>query len=200
MTMTLQEENQKLTQRLEKAKIIYRENQLLINKQNKIISELEATIEKMKQSMIAKPKTVDSAWEEKIYQAYPRKIGKQDAVRSIKKALKHTDPHELLSKVEEYAREITRYGLNSKHKNWNKVPHPSSWFNQQRYELDGAEWTACFREGDYFEEKKAPSISSEPQGWRDKVKEQYPSARMESYSWELFYNQNKDILKELGII
>jgi len=61
MTMTLQEENQKLTQRLEKAKVIYRENQLLINKQNKIISELEATIEKMKQSMIAKPKTVDSA-------------------------------------------------------------------------------------------------------------------------------------------
>ena len=80
-----------------------------------------------------------------IYEAYPRKVGRRDALRSIERALERLPrelkwegneedlPYWLLGKVEEYAK--TPAGNRGY-----LTPHPSTWFNQSRYLDDPKEW------------------------------------------------------------
>lgn len=62
---------------------------------------------------------------EDIYRAYPLKVGKPKALQSIQRAMKKTAPAELLAKTTQFA-EL-----------WNGdtsyCPHPTTWFNQERY-------------------------------------------------------------------
>lgn len=75
---------------------------------------------------------------ETIYQAYPRHVGKQDAIRAIRKAMRLHDPAWLLARVQLYARSPD--GQAGKF-----TPHPATWFNRGSYEDDDREW---FRRGD----------------------------------------------------
>ena len=74
---------------------------------------------------------------EEIYQAYPRHLGKGDALKAIKKALESIDDptpvESLLAIVREYAEspagQLGQY-----------TPYPASWFNAKSYLDDPKEW------------------------------------------------------------
>ncbi len=78
---------------------------------------------------------------ERIYQDYPRKVGKTEALKAITKALSEIkrrpgvdDPVVwLLERVQRFAESPA--GNRGKY-----TPHPATWFNQGRYDDDPAEW------------------------------------------------------------
>ncbi len=84
---------------------------------------------------VNKPPLVEQA--EMIYQAYPRKVGHKAAVKSIVKALKEVPYETLLKKVKQYAS-----SANGGDKRF--IPHPTTWFNQGRWEDDPAEWSKTY--------------------------------------------------------
>lgn len=65
--------------------------------------------------------------EEEIYTLYPKKVAKKAALKSIRAALKKIDVNILAEKVKQYAAEC-------KDKDPTFIPHPSTWFNQERWE------------------------------------------------------------------
>lgn len=83
-----------------------------------------------------------------IYQLYPRKEGKSKAIDSIKKALKKVDYQELFEAVTAYSVAMDGYPDKT------KIPHPATWFNQERWEDDRTMWSA-WRNAD--KPKHAPS-------------------------------------------
>lgn len=73
---------------------------------------------------------------ETIYETYPRKQGKQDALKAIKAALVDCSPERLLERTQAYAAATT---------NWSEadrkfIPHPATWYNRGSYDDDPAEW------------------------------------------------------------
>ncbi|MEX0660488.1 MAG: hypothetical protein WEA58_11445 [Balneolaceae bacterium] len=72
---------------------------------------------------------------EEIYELYPRKVGKAEALKKIKKALKKVDADVLSEKVQLFAESVE--GQESQF-----IPYPATWFNQCRWEDDPAEWKA----------------------------------------------------------
>lgn len=70
---------------------------------------------------------------EAIYAEYPLKVGRPVALRAIKKQLARFPFEELLAKTKAYAE--ARAGDKE------FVPHPSTWFNQQRFNDDPSTWT-----------------------------------------------------------
>lgn len=80
---------------------------------------------------------------EAIYATYPRKVGRPKALASITKAIADHGFDVLLNKTQAYAAAVSR---------WPKtdlqfVPHPTTWFNQSRFNDDPATW-----------ERKAPAV------------------------------------------
>lgn len=74
---------------------------------------------------------------ELIYAEYPRKIGKAVAVKAIDKALKSGENFEgLLSKTMAYAKAVLEWSDENK----KFIPHPSTWYNAERYNDDQSEW------------------------------------------------------------
>lgn len=70
---------------------------------------------------------------EAVWAAYPRKVAKYDAVPKIRRAIEEIGFEALLGRVKLYA--ASRAGEDSSF-----TPHPSTWFNQQRYKDDPATW------------------------------------------------------------
>ena len=70
---------------------------------------------------------------ENIYQAYPRKQGKQAAIKAIMKQLKNHEYEYLISKTRAYAE--SRVGQSEQF-----TPNPSTWFNQGRFDDDPRTW------------------------------------------------------------
>lgn len=68
-----------------------------------------------------------------IYDAYPRKISRADALRAIVKAMKKMAPEKLLAATRAYA--VARAGEDSKF-----TPYPATWFNAENYLDDPAMW------------------------------------------------------------
>ena len=73
---------------------------------------------------------------EQIYAAYPRKVGKQGAVKAIQRAATRHPMPALLQAVIAYATAVKAWPASEKQ----YVPHPQTWFNQGRYEDDPKEW------------------------------------------------------------
>lgn len=86
---------------------------------------------------------------EAIYAAYPRKVGKKAAVEAIKRAIKriNADPswnqvsflsaeQYVLNRVFLFAEAVEKWPADER----NYCPHPSTWFNQGRYDDDPKEW------------------------------------------------------------
>ena len=63
---------------------------------------------------------------EEVYKTYPRKVGKPTALKSIAKALRDIDKDVLLEKTELFALSVM-----DTEKQF--IPHPATWFNQERY-------------------------------------------------------------------
>lgn len=70
---------------------------------------------------------------EAIYAEYPRKVGKGAALKAIALACKKHDPEWLIERVRTYA--ASPAGQAGQF-----TPHPSTWFNQERFNDDEAEW------------------------------------------------------------
>lgn len=76
-----------------------------------------------------------------LYKSYPRKVGKNAALKAILKAMKDHQFDYLLERVAKFA-ECTR--------SWPEdqlrfIPHPATWFNGGRYEDDEREWIKTAR-------------------------------------------------------
>lgn len=80
---------------------------------------------------VLKKEIADQA--EKIYQAYPRKIGKPKALQAITRILKSNDFLTVLESTERYAKD--RIGQDPTF-----TPHPATWFNQERFNDDPETW------------------------------------------------------------
>jgi hypothetical protein len=99
----------------------------------------------------SKPST-DNEQDEKIYEAYPRKVGKEAALKAIRKAVerlvkgdKTHPPRDAYSARRFLWKKAAQYsaspaGQKSLDKNHEFRPHPSTWFNQGRYFDDPSEW------------------------------------------------------------
>lgn len=69
---------------------------------------------------------------EEIYQVYPLKVGKPAALKAIRTQLDSIAPEKLLELTKAYA--AARKG------DLDFVPHPSTWFNQQRFNDNPETW------------------------------------------------------------
>jgi DNA-binding MarR family transcriptional regulator len=70
---------------------------------------------------------------ETIYSEYPRKESKPAAIKAILKAFKTYPPEHLLERTKAYAAAIA----------WKEkqfIPHPATWFNNERFEDDPIGW------------------------------------------------------------
>lgn len=70
---------------------------------------------------------------EAIYQAYPRREKKPDALKAIRKAMSSHAPDFLLERTQAYAAAI----------GWQErkfIPHPATWFNAEQFNDDPEEW------------------------------------------------------------
>jgi hypothetical protein len=72
-----------------------------------------------------------------IYTAYPRRVGRGAAMKAIQKAMKTVTGLELLEAVTAYAKAVATWKVDDRA----FVPHPATWFNQERYADDRATWT-----------------------------------------------------------
>lgn len=73
---------------------------------------------------------------EDIYQAYPRKQGKIDAIRSIERAMKREHPSHLLERTQAYAAAVALWPEADRQ----YVPHPATFFNRGNYDDDPSLW------------------------------------------------------------
>lgn len=69
---------------------------------------------------------------EEIYQCYPLKVGKPAALKAIAKAIKSNPSDYLRERTAEYAKAVV--GTDT------FLPHPSTWFNEERYNDDPSTW------------------------------------------------------------
>jgi hypothetical protein len=96
-------------------------------------------------SAIARTQPTDAEIQ-RIYKAYPRKIGPMKASTAIRKAVAHLGTGEaaaLLSVPEALAfllDKASRYGRSEAGRQGEFTPHPATWFNQGRYLDDESEW------------------------------------------------------------
>ncbi len=110
---------------------------------------------------------------ETIYQAYPLKVGKADALKAITAALKVHSYAYLLERTELFAGCVSRWPASYRYGTTGRdtVPHPSTWFNRGSFEDDPQTWT---RIGG----RDLPPISKatvfqepEPRGWKEWCRE-----------------------------
>lgn len=99
---------------------------------------------------------------EQIYSLYPRRVGSGAARRAIKKAIGKVGPETLLRAVKEYAKSVSKW-----HPDQLKyVPHPSTWFNQERWDDDRSSWDRTSSE----ERKSSPRQSGNEYEYEFRVK------------------------------
>ncbi len=72
-------------------------------------------------------------WANSVYDEYPRKVGRPKAIKSIKKALGKVSVGYLLGITKQYA--IAVAGSDPSF-----IPHPTTWFNQERYNDSPTTW------------------------------------------------------------
>jgi hypothetical protein len=69
-----------------------------------------------------------------IYDAYPKKVGRPAALKAIARAIKKgADPARLLELTQKYAAAV-------KDTDPQFIPHPATWFNQERFNDDPSTW------------------------------------------------------------
>lgn len=72
-----------------------------------------------------------------IYEAYPRKVARGDAIKAIEKAMKTTgDRFAILKATEAYAAATSEWPEEDR----KFIPHPATWFNRGSYQDDPATW------------------------------------------------------------
>ncbi len=75
--------------------------------------------------------------EDEIYAAYPRKVGRQAALKAIRAAARVKTPTALLEAVKAYAEAVATWPIGDRAR---YVPHPATWFNRGSYDDDRTTW------------------------------------------------------------
>ena len=70
---------------------------------------------------------------ESIYSEYPRKVAKKEGIKAIRKAMK-------TNKVAFLKRKTMEYATATKGHNKQFIPHPATWFNDERFNDEPQEW------------------------------------------------------------
>lgn len=102
---------------------------------------------------------------ERVYLLFPKKVGKEAALAAITKALKKHPTEYVLDKTNQFARCVADWPMSYRYFNdgADRCPHPSTWFNEGRYEDDPSEW----RRHGARSAAPAPKVDlPEPAGWR----------------------------------
>lgn len=73
----------------------------------------------------------------KIYELYPRKAARPDAIKAIKKALKGVGYTDLYAKTSKYATAVKE-----SQKELSYIPYPATWFNREEYNDD---WSGLYQ-------------------------------------------------------
>lgn len=73
---------------------------------------------------------------ERIYAAYPRKVGRKTALRAITTALKAVQADNLLALTKAYAEAVAKWPPAERQ----YIPYPATWFNRGSYGDDPKEW------------------------------------------------------------
>lgn len=87
-----------------------------------------------------------------IYALYPRKVGRPKAIQSIVKSIKAFGFEDIKAKTALYAKTI-----NGKEQQF--IPHPTTWFNQQRFNDDPATWNSDSFGGNGHADAIQPELS-----------------------------------------
>lgn len=79
---------------------------------------------------------------EAIYQAYPRKVGHRSAIKAITQAIQRLKAKDMtIREAEVYLyRRVQAYARSPAGNDGPGTPHPSRWFNDERYEDDQDQW------------------------------------------------------------
>lgn len=77
---------------------------------------------------------------EVIYSLYPRKVGRQAALKAIEKAFRVVEADELQAAVEEYAAAVAMWDEERRGRNNEFIPHCSTWMNGGRWADDRSQW------------------------------------------------------------
>jgi len=84
-------------------------------------------------SLFEIPPDANAVTPEQIYEAYPRKVARLDAIKAITKAIKTHGGSKVLAATQSYALAVA-----GKEKQF--IPHGATWFNGKRYEEDPETW------------------------------------------------------------
>ena len=82
---------------------------------------------------------IKSAYEEmaeSAYTVYPRKVGRDAAIKAIAKAIKSHGVYKILEATREFSNATSSWPESEKQ----YIPHPATWFNQARFLDDRKEW------------------------------------------------------------
>lgn len=134
---------------------------------------------------------------EAIYALYPKKVGRDNALRAISKALDACPADRLTEQTKLFAECVRSwpYSYRYSQDGFDRCPHPASWYNAGRYADDPKEWRRAGAKS------PAPAAHShvappEPAGWRAA----FPDFNGVDKPWgSLDPHQQAFILKTLGI-
>ena len=128
----------------------------------KIIEEKpEAQAEPVKKTD-AEAKAGEDKMAESIYNTYPRKVGKPNALKKIKKALASVG----FDKLERLTREYSDLWHDADKKQLAFCPHPATWFHQERYNDPPEQWQGPKEERETKETKReSEKPGASGKGW-----------------------------------
>jgi hypothetical protein len=89
-----------------------------------------------------------------IYQLYPRKEARADAIKAIEKALRKVTAEALKEAVSAFAN--AKQGQEAKF-----IPHPATWFNGERWTDDRSTWAAWRQDGSTPAQPPRPAAARE---------------------------------------
>jgi hypothetical protein len=141
------------------------------------------------------PKLVYSAQVEEIYAAYPRKEGKGKACEKIEIALRTVPFEELLQATREYAN--CRYVRSAPIL---KIPHPATWYFQQRWLDDREGWNRAYGEEPPKKTQAPPAeVSYHDLAPEEKRKRQVDAMRPYADQWRKEGLSMETIVKRLQV-
>lgn len=132
---------------------------------------------------------------EQVYQAYPRKVGKEAALIAIGKALRKMNAGELTAKTAQFAEAVNSWPVSYRFTTDGRdlCPLPATWFNQGRYADDPKEWRRFGARKSAHHQHVSPP---EPQGWR----EQFPDFLEKEKHWTALQPaQQEYIIKAMSL-
>ncbi len=103
---------------------------------------------------------------ERIYNLFPKKVGRDGALAAISKALQKNTVEYLLDRTSQFARCVADWPSSYRYfqDGGDRCPHPATWFNDGRYADDVTTWK---RAGARSAPPKAKIDLEEPSGWRE---------------------------------